>query len=135
MHLKLPADAPLEEAHDVAERVEVALRAEPGVCEVQTHLEALERPLAAQTGELEDAIDAQRIRELVAERTGEPPRELSLMQTPAGPVVFVTVGVAPDMGLPEAHELASRLEEDIRRGQPRMADVVVHTEPGQGDGA
>jgi divalent metal cation (Fe/Co/Zn/Cd) transporter len=45
MHLKLPADAPREEAHDVAERVEAALRAEPGVCEVQTHLEPLERPL------------------------------------------------------------------------------------------
>jgi divalent metal cation (Fe/Co/Zn/Cd) transporter len=31
--------------------------------------------------------------------------------------------------LPEAHELASRLEDEIREGQPHMQDVVVHTEP------
>jgi divalent metal cation (Fe/Co/Zn/Cd) transporter len=33
------------------------------------------------------------------------------------------------MSLPDAHELASRLEDDIRLGQPHMQDVVVHTEP------
>jgi divalent metal cation (Fe/Co/Zn/Cd) transporter len=33
------------------------------------------------------------------------------------------------MALPEAHDLASRLEDDIREGQSHMQDVVVHTEP------
>ena len=33
------------------------------------------------------------------------------------------------MSLPDAHELASRLEDDIRDGEPHMQDVVVHTEP------
>jgi divalent metal cation (Fe/Co/Zn/Cd) transporter len=33
------------------------------------------------------------------------------------------------MTLSDAHELASRLEDDIRTGQPHMQDVVVHTEP------
>jgi divalent metal cation (Fe/Co/Zn/Cd) transporter len=33
------------------------------------------------------------------------------------------------MRLPDAHELACRLEDDIRDGPPHMADVVVHTEP------
>ena len=31
--------------------------------------------------------------------------------------------------VPAAHELASRLEDDIREAQPHIADVVVHTEP------
>jgi divalent metal cation (Fe/Co/Zn/Cd) transporter len=43
--------------------------------------------------------------------------------------VFLTVGVGEGMTLPQAHELASRLEDDIRRGQSSIADVVVHTEP------
>jgi divalent metal cation (Fe/Co/Zn/Cd) transporter len=51
------------------------------------------------------------------------------MRTAAGLVVFLTVTVAPELRLSEAHDLASRLEEDIRREQPQIADVVVHTEP------
>jgi hypothetical protein len=33
------------------------------------------------------------------------------------------------MTLPDAYEIASRLEEDIRDGQSHMHDVVVHTQP------
>jgi divalent metal cation (Fe/Co/Zn/Cd) transporter len=129
LHLKMPADLPLDEAHEVAERVEAALRAEPDVAEVQTHLEPLEGPLAAAPEDSDDAAEEDRIRALVAERTDRPPRELLVMRTDAGRVVFLTVGVGEGMALPEAHELASRLEDDIRRGQSRIADVVVHTEP------
>jgi divalent metal cation (Fe/Co/Zn/Cd) transporter len=43
--------------------------------------------------------------------------------------VFVSVVAGPDTPLPDAHELASRLEDDIRAAQPHMTDVVVHTEP------
>jgi cation diffusion facilitator family transporter len=135
LHLKLPADVTLDVAHEVAERVEAALSAEPGVCDVLTHLEPLEQPTAAQTGELDDIGEAERIRELVIRRAGQPPRELSLMRTDPGRVVFVTVGVDPGSTLSEAHELASRLEDDIRHEQPRMADVVVHTEPAPRDDA
>jgi cation diffusion facilitator family transporter len=133
LHLKMPPDVGLEQAHEVAERVEATLRAEPSVSDVQTHLEPLERPLPAATGELDDASEAQRIRQLVIGRTGRPPRELSVMRTASGRVVFVTVSLDPAVRLAEAHELASRLEEDIRRGQPHMVDVVVHTEPAQSE--
>lgn len=129
LHLKMPADVGLEEAHAVAERIEAALRAEPGVKEVQTHLEPLEQPLAAKSTAIDDGADAQRMRQLVIERTGQPPRELSLLRTAQGPVVFLTVGIHGDTGLAEAHEIASRLEEDIRRDHDYLADVVVHTEP------
>jgi divalent metal cation (Fe/Co/Zn/Cd) transporter len=129
LHLKLPADMPLEEAHLVAQRVEAALAAEPDVDEVLTHLEPLERPLAALPGLAHDAREEERIGELIVARTGRVPRRLTLLNTDAGRVVFVTVGIGRGVALPEAHELASRLEDDIRRDQPHMADVVVHTEP------
>jgi cation diffusion facilitator family transporter len=132
LHLKMAPDVTIGEAHDVAERVEAALRAEPGVDEVYTHLEPLEQPVAArpeENGAARDEAQRQRIIELVTERTGQPPRELRLLHAAGGLVVFVSVAVPADMTLSDAHELASRLEDDIRTGQPHMQDVVVHTEP------
>jgi divalent metal cation (Fe/Co/Zn/Cd) transporter len=132
LHLKLAPDVSVGEAHDVAERVEAALRDEPGVDDVHTHLEPLEQPVAARPDEERAAPDEaqrQRISELALARTGQPPRELRLLHAAGGLVVFVSVVVPADMTLPDAHELASRLEDEIRDGQPHMQDVVVHTEP------
>jgi cation diffusion facilitator family transporter len=132
LHLKLAPDVAIGEAHDVAERVEAALRDEPGVDDVHTHLEPLEQPLAARPAEDRAAPDEgqrARIAELVLDRTGQPPRELRLLHAAGGLVVFVSVVVPTDMTLTDAHELASRLEDDIREAQPHMQDVVVHTEP------
>ena len=130
LHLKLDPDVPLAEAHEVAERVEAALSAHPEVDEVHTHLEPLERPLVAQDDPgPSDESEHRRISQLVTDRTGHPPRELRLLHTDGGLVVFVSVVAGPQSRLPEAHELASRLEDDIRAAQPHMADVVVHTEP------
>ena len=131
LHLKLEPDMPLAEAHDVAKRVEAALSAQPEVAEVRTHLEPLEQPLAAsdEFDDRSDETERQRITQLVIGRTGQDPRELRLLHTDAGLVVFVSVIAEAGMSLRDAHELASRLEDDIRRAQPHMADVVVHTEP------
>jgi cation diffusion facilitator family transporter len=132
LHLKLAPDVSIAEAHDVAERVEAALRDEPGVDDVHTHLEPLEQPVAARPDEERaepDEAQRRRISQLVLARTGLPPRELRLLHAAGGLVVFVSVVVPADMTLPDAHELASRLEDQIRDGQPHMQDVVVHTEP------
>src|SRR3954447_24814472 len=51
LHLKLAPDVAIADAHDVAERVESALRRQPGVDDVQTHLEPLEQPVAARPDE------------------------------------------------------------------------------------
>jgi cation diffusion facilitator family transporter len=131
MHLKLEADTPLAAAHEVAERIEAALRREAEVDDVQTHLEPLEEPLAA-TLATDDAA-CERIAALVRERTGAPPRLLKLLATELGLVVFVDVVASPDATLEAAHDMARRLEQEIRRSRPegsaRIVDVVVHTEP------
>ena len=130
LHLKLEPDVPLATAHEVAERVEAVLRAQPGVDDVHTHLEPLERPLIARDeAGASDERERQRITRVVVDRTGVAPRELRLLHSEAGLVVFVSVVAGPDTRLPDAHELASRLEDDIREAQPHMTDVVVHTEP------
>ncbi|MFT3863105.1 MAG: cation diffusion facilitator family transporter [Solirubrobacterales bacterium] len=132
MHLKLDAGTPLAAAHEVAERIEAALRAESEVDDVQTHLEPLEEPLIVRS-EDDDGGAAERIATLVAERTGAPPRRLRLLTTDLGLVVFVDVVASPEATLEAAHEMARRLEQEIRRSRPegsaRIVDVVVHTEP------
>jgi cation diffusion facilitator family transporter len=131
MHLKLDAETPLGAAHEVAERIEAALRRESDVDDVQTHLEPLEEPFA--TTVAEDDAAAARFAALVEERTGAPPRRLKLLATELGLVVFVDVVASPAATLAAAHDMARRLEQEIRRNRPegsaRIVDVVVHTEP------
>jgi cation diffusion facilitator family transporter len=131
LHLKLPGDVPLETAHEVASDVEhEILAALPEVDAVQTHLEPLSEPAAGlPLGQADSTSAAARIREIVRDVTGEEPRELRLLNTEVGLVAFLTVGMEPDRALAEAHARASEVEERIRRDQPEIADVVVHTEP------
>lgn len=127
LHLKLPGDLSLENAHAVASQVEEAISAAlPQVVAVQTHLEPLRETAA---GERTAPPDEQAILAIVRELTGEPPREVRLVRTDEGLLVFVTLRVAPELTLAAAHALASEVEERIREKLPEIADVVVHTEP------
>ncbi len=61
--------------------------------------------------------------------TGAAPRELRLVRTDDGIVVFLTLGLGGAGSLADAHGHASAIEERVRRAVPAVADVVVHTEP------
>ena len=124
LHLKLPGDLPLEEAHELAEEVERAiLDAVPEISSVQTHLEPL-----AEVGAGE-VVEAAEIADAVARAAGGPPRALRLLRTEKGVVALVTLGLDPSSTLAEAHARASEVEERLRRARPDVADVIVHTEP------
>ena len=131
LHLKLPGELSLAEAHAVASEVERAIAdAIPDVRSVQTHLE----PLAeAGAGRSPAATDVERDQEavigIVREATGEPPRGLRFLGTDEGLVAFLTLRLDPATDLAEAHARASTIEERIRRLRPEIADVIVHTEP------
>ena len=125
LHLKLPGDLPLEEAHAIAEQVERAIeRAVPEVSAVRTHLE----PLAAEAAGTEVAGDAATVRRIVLAELGVEPAELRFVDTDEGLVAYLTLRLGSDT-LAAAHADASRIEELIRRERPEIADVVVHTEP------
>jgi cation diffusion facilitator family transporter len=127
LHLKLPGELSLENAHAVASEVEDAISAAvPEVVAVQTHLEPLRETAA---GQRTAPPDEEAILAIVRELTGEPPRAVRLVRTDEGLLVFVTLHVAPDLTLAAAHALASEVEERIREQLPEIADVVVHTEP------
>jgi cation diffusion facilitator family transporter len=129
LHLKLPGNLSLEEAHDVAEEVERDIRAAiPSVVAVQTHLEPLAedehvRPADDVDGESRD------VTRIVCEEVGHEPRELRFLRTNEGLVAFLTLGLDPDETLADAHTRASEVEARIRSERPEIADVIVHTEP------
>jgi cation diffusion facilitator family transporter len=131
LHLKLPGALSLDEAHDVAERVETAiLEALPEVAAVRTHLEPLAevaegyRPPAAAV-----EPEAESILRIVREQTGAAPRELRFLETDDGLVAFLTLGLDPRTELAQAHATASAVEERIRQERPEISEVHVHTEP------
>jgi cation diffusion facilitator family transporter len=129
LHLKLPGELSLEDAHSVATEVERAIvESVPEVDEVRTHLE----PIAeAEEGRSVDEAAAGRelVERIVQETTGQRPRELRFLNTDRGLLAYLTLGLDASTSLAEAHARASEIEERIRREQPGIADVVVHTEP------
>jgi cation diffusion facilitator family transporter len=131
LHLKLPGELSLEQAHEVASTVEHEILASlPEVDAVQTHLEPLKEPAAGRpVAQGDGSRAATEIREIVRSITGEEPRELRLLNTEVGLVAFLTVGMEPERPLAEAHARATEVERRIRRAQPSIAEVVVHTEP------
>ncbi|TML05707.1 MAG: cation-efflux pump [Actinobacteria bacterium] len=129
LHLKLPGELTLEEAHEVANQVEQAIAAAvPEVDFVQTHLEPL-----AEAGEgrrmADDSAERDVVLRIVREITGHEPRELRFLDTPEGLVAHLTLGLEPESRLADAHARASEIEERIRLARPDISDVVVHTEP------
>jgi cation diffusion facilitator family transporter len=131
LHLKLPGDLTLEEAHEAASQVERAIvESVPEVDFVQTHLEPLAEPAAGRTPARADvALDREAVVRVVREATGSAPRELRFLHTEEGLVAFLTLGLDPASPLSQAHARASEIEEEIRRARPEIADVIVHTEP------
>jgi cation diffusion facilitator family transporter len=126
LHVKLPGDLSLDQAHDVAEQLEAAIcAAVPEIAGVQTHLEPLTEPRAAREVDADAAI----VSRVVREATGADPRELRFLRTEAGLVAFLTLGLDGTTSLDEAHARASEIEERIRHERPDIADVIVHTEP------
>jgi cation diffusion facilitator family transporter len=127
LHLKLPGDLTLEEAHEVASAVERAISERvPEVDAVQTHLE----PLAdAEAGRHAHDAGKAEVEAIVRETTGGPPRELRFVRTENGLLAYLTLALEAGTPLADAHARASEVEERIRRARPDIADVIVHTEP------
>ncbi|HEY5059852.1 MAG TPA: cation diffusion facilitator family transporter [Gaiellaceae bacterium] len=131
LHLKLPGDLSLEEAHAIAEEVERAITdAVPEVSAVVTHLEPLAEEAAGTRLDASDVVaEAETVTRIVRDVTGEEPDALRFVHTDDGLVAYLTLKLVAGTPLADAHSAASRIEERIRLERPEIADVVVHTEP------
>ena len=131
LHVKLPRELSLAEAHDVIERLEGEIHgAVPELGHVHTHIEPLSRtdwaytPPSAATVKEREAVE-----EAVRGITGAPPAEILFRDAERGRVALVTITLPGEQPLPSAHHHAGRIEEAVRERCPAIADVIVHTEP------
>jgi divalent metal cation (Fe/Co/Zn/Cd) transporter len=126
LHLKLPGELVLADAHALAEEVELAIERDvPEVRSVQTHLE----PLAERAPGRVRTQDVAAVEQEIVAATGARPRTVRTLETDGGLVVLVTLALDGGTPLAEAHDRATAASEAIRAALPGVADVVVHTEP------
>jgi cation diffusion facilitator family transporter len=131
LHLKLPGELSLEQAHEMASQVEQAItEAAPEIVSVQTHLEPLDETTAGRAAAgRETSETAAAIRNVVRELSGKSPRTLRFTRTPEGLLVYLTLRLDPAVSLADAHRLASEIEARVHRERPEVSELVVHTEP------
>jgi divalent metal cation (Fe/Co/Zn/Cd) transporter len=131
LHLKLPGELSLDEAHAIAEDVERAIVAElPEVAAVETHLEPLaEEAEGTRLSANDVAAEHDLVARVVRDAIGAEAKELRFVDTGDGLVVHLTLPLPAGTTLADAHAEASRIEEVIRRERPEIVDVLVHTEP------
>jgi divalent metal cation (Fe/Co/Zn/Cd) transporter len=131
LHVKLPRELSLDEAHGVVERLEQRVNAEvPELRTVHTHIEPLAGTDWASTPPTGDtATERAAIEDAVKRFTGSDPLQVTFRDGEQGRVALVTVSLPGDEPLPSAHRHAGAIEEAVRERCPGLADVIVHTEP------
>ena len=131
LHVKLPRELSLTEAHGVVERLEQRVRAElPEMRNVHTHIEPLSGTnWAIRPGSVETENERQAIVDAVRHVTGAAPARIGFRDGELGRVALITVGLPGEQPLPSAHSHAGAIEEAVRARCPGLADVIVHTEP------
>jgi divalent metal cation (Fe/Co/Zn/Cd) transporter len=133
LHVKLPRELSLTEAHDAVERLEARVRAEvPELSNVHTHIEPLARTdwgRKPARGDTETERSA--IVETVKRVTGANPSDVSFRDGERGRIALVTISLPGEQPLPSAHRHAGAIEEAVRERCPTLADVIVHTEPAE----
>ncbi len=131
LHVKLPRELSLDDAHNAVERLEERIRAEvPELRIVHTHIEPLARTDWASAPTSDDtAVERAAIESAVKRYTGTAPLAVTFRDGEQGRVALVTVTLPGEQPLPSAHRHAGAIEEAVRERCPSLADVIVHTEP------
>ncbi len=131
LHAKVPGAQSLAAAHATADRVEASIHeALPELVRVYTHIEPLSETADAVRPQRDKvAADRDAIQALALRHTGAAPLDVSFRDSDRGRTVLVTVAIPGQKSLLEAHRIAGRIEEELRRERPDLADAVVHTEP------
>jgi cation diffusion facilitator family transporter len=131
--LEVEGSMTLAGAHDIASRLEEAVRDElgPGV-EVETHIEPLPADLTAgrdasgaRVAEVSEALAA-----LAAEISGlTEVHDVRVRETAEGEIVNFHCRVEPTLPVRAVHDLVDRVERGLRRRFPAIQRVIGHAEP------
>ena len=131
--LEVEGTLPLAAAHDIASRLEEAVRDElgPGV-EVETHIEPLPADVlagrdapAARIDEMQESLTA-----LAAGIAGlGEVHDVRVRETADGEIVNFHCRVDPTLSVSAVHDLVDEVERGLRRRFPTIQRVIGHAEP------
>jgi cation diffusion facilitator family transporter len=132
LHLEADEAMELRAAHDGADRLEAALRAElPSVADITTHIEPHRaRPEALRDVTSRSAGVIKRIRRIVAATPGiQECHDVVLRR--AGEEMFLAMHCtfARGLSIGQVHEISTGLEERLRAAIPHLVRVTTHPEP------
>jgi cation diffusion facilitator family transporter len=133
--LEVDATMALVAAHDVASRLEEAIREELGPeVEVETHIEPLPADVLAGRDASEERIGE--VREALVALAAEIPdlgevHDVRVRETADGEIVNFHCRIDPALSVGAVHEAVDTLESRLRRGFPTIQRVIGHAEPRQ----
>jgi cation diffusion facilitator family transporter len=136
LHVEVPGELTLGQAHDRVTHLEVAVRKElPQVRDIHSHIEPLASPVMP-VAPL-DEQEGQQLRERIAAAVDEIPElggysRLHIRPGPGGHDVVLHCLADPDLPVAEAHRLADRVEKLLHVRIPGIKRVLVHVTP-EGD--
>ena len=131
--IEVDGSQPLAAAHEVASRLEDAVRRELGPeVEVETHIEPLPAELLA--GRDADPARIAEVRELLTSLAVEVPvlgevHDVRVRETAAGEIVNFHCQVDPTLSVSAVHDAVDKLERRLRRQFPSIQRVIGHAEP------
>ena len=133
--LEVDGTQPLAAAHEIASRLEEAVREELGPdVEVETHIEPL--PADVLAGRDAAAARIAEVREALAALAAEIPdlgevHDVRVRETADGEIVNFHCRVDPALSVSAVHDMVDALERRLRRRFPAIRRVIGHAEPGR----
>lgn len=131
--LEVDGEMPLNKAHDIAHRLEHAIRDEFGAdVEVDTHIEPLEPELPH--GEDADPARVETIQQALTRLAAESGaitdvHNVRVRNTDAGEIVNFHCRATPSMSVIDVHDKVDEIEHGLRRAFPSVKRVISHAEP------
>ncbi len=132
LDLEVDRKMPLGHAHQVADRLEHALRDELGPdVEVETHIEPLQADALGREAPPERVAAVQEtLSEIAAQvRTVGEIHNVRVRETEEGEIVNFHCRADPELSVQEVHEKVDELERVLRRRSPSIKRAIGHAEP------
>jgi len=132
--LEVEGTLSLTAAHDIASRLEEAVREELGTnVEVETHIEPL--PADVLAGHDASAARIAEVRDVLVQLAAAMPdlgevHDVRVRETADGEIVNFHCDVAPSHSVSAVHDMVDALERRLRRSFPVIQRVICHAEPG-----